>query len=79
MNTLLNTSIFRLEEDTMLEWPYRKMRVEALRDFSAQDTDQLPFHREQIFIVIGQEGYRQGWWRGRYNSQVSTTPLYNKI
>lgn len=70
--------MFRLEEDTKLEWPYRQMRVEALRDFNAQDAEQLPFHREQIFVVIGQEGYREGWWKGRYENHVSIE-IYNVL
>lgn len=68
---MFNFIFNRLEEHTKLEWPYRQKRAVAMRDFEPQDPDHIAFRQGQEVIVIGQEGYREGWWRGKCDNQVS--------
>ncbi|KAK4883494.1 hypothetical protein RN001_006813 [Aquatica leii] len=71
----LKENFERLEEHTKLEWPYRQLRTIACRDFDPQDPEHLPFHEGQEVIVLCQEGYRSGWWKGRANNQVGYFPI----
>ncbi|KAF5302731.1 hypothetical protein FQR65_LT08473 [Abscondita terminalis] len=71
----LKENFERLEEHTKLEWPYRQLRTIACRDFDPQDPEHLPFQEGQEIIVLCQEGYRNGWWKGKSNNQVGYFPI----
>ncbi|GJQ72601.1 hypothetical protein Trydic_g1266 [Trypoxylus dichotomus] len=60
----LKDSFEGLNEHTKLEYPFKQMRAIASRDFEAQDVQQLPLRNGQEVIVLCQEGYRKGWWKG---------------
>ncbi|XP_060526933.1 protein vav isoform X3 [Cylas formicarius] len=64
-NYSLKENFARLEENTKLLWPIRQHRAVAVRNFDAQDACQLSLREGQVVRVIGKEGYRDGWWKGR--------------
>lgn len=57
--------VFRLSDDTKLIWPYKQLLAIAVRNFQPQDYPQIPLREGLKVIVIGKEGYREGWWKGR--------------
>ncbi|KAB0802707.1 hypothetical protein PPYR_04893 [Photinus pyralis] len=70
----LKENFERLEEHTKLEWPYRQLRAVACRDFDPQDCEHISFREGQEVIVLCQEGYRNGWWKGKCDDQVGYFP-----
>ncbi|KAF5293253.1 hypothetical protein FQA39_LY13652 [Lamprigera yunnana] len=70
----LKENFERLEEHTKLEWPYRQLRTIACRDFDPQDSEHISLHEGLEVIVLCQEGYRSGWWKGRSDNQVGYFP-----
>lgn len=66
----INYFVFRLEEHTKLEWPYQLLRVLAIRDFEPQNSEHISFQEGQEIVVISQEGYRDGWWKGKCDQRV---------
>lgn len=67
----LRENFERLEDHTKLEWPYKQLRTIALRDFEPQDSKHLRLKENCEVIVIGKEGYRDGWWKGKCEYGVS--------
>ncbi|XP_044262006.1 protein vav isoform X2 [Tribolium madens] len=61
----LRENFERLEENTKLLWPYRQLLATVIRNFEPTDICQLQLREGQIIYVIGKEGYREGWWKGR--------------
>lgn len=57
--------IFRLSENTRLLWPYKQIYAVAIRNFQPQDYSQISLREGLKLIIIGKEGYREGWWKGR--------------
>lgn len=57
-----------MEEDTKLLWPYRQLRATAVRHFEPTDHYQLQLREGQTLYVIGKEGYKEGWWKGRIDT-----------
>lgn len=49
----------------MLLYPYHQLKAVVLRDHNAQDRCQLNIQEGQVIHVIGKDGYRDGWWKGR--------------
>lgn len=71
----LRENFERLKENTMLEWPYRQLIALVLEDFEPQDRSQLRLRAGDQIIIIGKEGYRDGWWKAKSKHGVS----YKKI
>ncbi|XP_045469338.1 protein vav isoform X2 [Harmonia axyridis] len=61
----LKENFERLSDDTKLIWPYKQLLAIAIRNFQPQDYPQIPLREGLKVIVIGKEGYREGWWKGR--------------
>ncbi|KAJ3641351.1 hypothetical protein Zmor_027862 [Zophobas morio] len=61
----LRENFEKLEENTKLLWPYRQLLATAIRSFDPTDHCHLPLKEGQTVYVIGKEGYREGWWKGR--------------
>lgn len=59
-----------MEEHTKLEWPYKQIIVEALKDFEPQEACHLQLYMGQKATVIDLNGYRDGWWRGKTDTAV---------
>lgn len=55
----------RLGANTKLLLPFRQLKATAVRSFEAQEAEQISAIEEQKFVVIGKEGYRDGWWKVR--------------
>ncbi|XP_076259235.1 protein vav-like isoform X2 [Rhynchophorus ferrugineus] len=67
---------FRLGEDAMLLYPYHQLKAVVLRDHNAQDRCQLSIQEGQVLHVIGKDGYRDGWWKGRtLDNEVGYFPV----
>lgn len=62
--------LYRLEEGTKLEWPFKQIIVEALKDFEPQETCQLHLYNKQQVTVIDVNGYKTGWWKGKTEDGV---------
>lgn len=67
----LRENFERLKENTMLEWPYRQLLAVVLEDFEPQDRSQLRLRAGDQIVIIGKEGYREGWWRAKSRNGVS--------
>lgn len=67
----LRENFERLKENTMLEWPYRQIIAVVLEDFEPHDRSQLRLRVGDQIIVIGKEGYREGWWKAKSKNGVS--------
>ncbi|XP_015839689.1 protein vav isoform X1 [Tribolium castaneum] len=67
----LKENFERLEENTKLLWPYRQLLATVIRNFEPTEICHLPLREGQIIYVIGKEGYREGWWKGRNDRQES--------
>ncbi|KAH0815595.1 hypothetical protein GEV33_007197 [Tenebrio molitor] len=61
----LRENFERLEENTKLLWPYRQLLATVVRNFEPTDHCHLQLKEGQTVYVIGKEGYREGWWKGR--------------
>ncbi|XP_018323324.1 protein vav [Agrilus planipennis] len=72
----LKENFERLEENTYLEWPYRQLRAVAVRSFSSDCPDHLSFEQGQNIVVVGQEGYQEGWWKGKRDNMIGYFPKY---
>lgn len=55
----------------MLEWPYRQLIALVLEDFEPHDRAQLRLRAGEQIIIIGKEGYRDGWWKAKSKHGVS--------
>ncbi|KAJ8931541.1 hypothetical protein NQ314_015530 [Rhamnusium bicolor] len=64
-NYSLKENFEKLEENTKLLWPYRQLRALVLRNYEAKDLYQLSLMEGEAIIIIGKEGYKEGWWKGR--------------
>lgn len=58
----------------MLEWPYRQLVALVLEDFEPQDRLHLRLRVGDQIVIIGKEGYREGWWRAK--SKNGVCPIY---
>lgn len=67
----LKENFERLEEHTKLEWPYKIIIAEAVKDFEPQDSCHLHLYTRQQVTVIDLNGYRDGWWKGKTENGVS--------
>lgn len=55
----------------MLEWPYRQLTAVVVEDFEPQDRSQLRLKMGEQIVIIGKEGYREGWWKAKSKNGVS--------
>lgn len=62
---------YRLEEDTKLLWPYRQLLATVVRNFEPTDPCHMQLLEGQSLYVIGKEGYKEGWWKGRIDTNQS--------
>lgn len=46
-------------------WPYRQLLATVVRNFDPTDNCHLQLREGQLIYVIGKEGYKEGWWKGR--------------
>lgn len=54
------------------------MKATVLKNYDAKDSEQVSVLEEQKLIVIGKEGYREGWLKVKCeNREVGTITLYN--
>lgn len=67
----LKENFERLEENTKLEWPYKQLVATVIEDFEPQDGQHLGVREGDSIIIIGKEGYRDGWYRARSRRGVS--------
>lgn len=67
----LKENFERLKENTMLEWPYRQVIALVLEDFEPHDRLQLRLRAGDQIVIIGKEGYREGWWKAKTKHGVS--------
>lgn len=59
---------FRLDEDTRLLYPFHQLRAVVHKPYEAMDRSQLTLQRGQVISIIGKDGYREGFWKGRTDS-----------
>lgn len=60
-----------LDDYTILKWPYKQLITIAIKDFEPKEANHLRIKKNYEVIVIGQEGYRVDWWKGRCMNEVS--------
>lgn len=61
----LKENFERLDENTKLLWPYKQLEAIAEHTFESNNQQELSFHEGDIVIIVGKEGYRDNWWKGR--------------
>lgn len=61
----LQENFENLEGNAKLLLPYRQIQAVAVRDLEPTDEYQLRLEVGWQVIIIGREGYREGWWKGR--------------
>uniref|UniRef100_A0AAR5Q3C8 Protein vav n=1 Tax=Dendroctonus ponderosae TaxID=77166 RepID=A0AAR5Q3C8_DENPD len=64
-NHSLRENFALLREDTRLLYPFRQLRAIVLKNYDAQTRDELSVREGQVLKVLEQDGYRDGWWKGR--------------
>ncbi|XP_050296677.1 protein vav isoform X2 [Anthonomus grandis grandis] len=51
--------------DQRLLYPFYQLKAVVLKNHDAQDRNQLTVKEGWVLSVIGKDGYREGWWKGR--------------
>ncbi|XP_030764508.1 protein vav-like isoform X1 [Sitophilus oryzae] len=75
-NCSLKENFDKLGDNAMLLYPYHQLKAVVLRNHTAQDRTQLNIQEGQVIHIIGKEGYRDGWWKGRTrNNEVGYLPV----
>ncbi|CAG9766732.1 unnamed protein product [Ceutorhynchus assimilis] len=75
-NYSLKENFDSMADDTRLQYPFHQLRAVALRNYDAVDRSQLSFKENEVIIVIGKDGYREGWWKGRTeDNQIGYFPV----
>ncbi|KAL1517114.1 hypothetical protein ABEB36_000923 [Hypothenemus hampei] len=64
-NHSLKENFARLNDDTRLLYPFHQLKAVVLRNHDPLDRSQLTLRKGQTLNVIGKDGYREGWWKGR--------------
>ncbi|CAG9766734.1 unnamed protein product [Ceutorhynchus assimilis] len=64
-NYSLEENFDSMADDVKLLYPFHQLRAVALRNYDAIDRSQLSFKEKEIIIVIGKDGYKEGWWKGQ--------------
>lgn len=67
-NHSLKENFEGLEENTKLLWPFKQVQVVAIRNFIPQEFEQVPLREGMRIILLAKEGYRDGWWKGKTDS-----------
>lgn len=49
-------------------WPFRQIKATVIKHFEARDSCQISVSEDEKVILIGKEGYREGWWKIRNES-----------
>ncbi|XP_074029003.1 vav guanine nucleotide exchange factor isoform X2 [Leptinotarsa decemlineata] len=72
----LKENFERLDENTRLLWPFRQLKAVTIRKFDAWEACQTSIREDEYVIVIGKEGYKEGWWKIRkVNNETGYVPL----
>ncbi|KAK9874864.1 hypothetical protein WA026_005680 [Henosepilachna vigintioctopunctata] len=61
----LKENFERLGENTKLRWPYKQIYATVIRKFNPQDHFQVALREGTRIVLLGKEGYRDGWWKGK--------------
>ncbi|KAL3276931.1 hypothetical protein HHI36_012296 [Cryptolaemus montrouzieri] len=61
----LRENFERLGENTKLLWPFKQIYAIAIRNFQPQEYQQVSLREGLRVILLGKEGYRDGWWKGK--------------
>lgn len=54
-----------------MSWPFREVEALALYNFNPKEPNQLPLREGDQVLIIGKEGDKKGWWRGRAMERVN--------
>ncbi|CAG9856236.1 unnamed protein product [Phyllotreta striolata] len=64
-NYSLKENFVKLDENTKLLWPFRQLKATIIRNYDAKDRYQVSVREDNSVIVVGKEGYREGFWKIR--------------
>ncbi|CAG9815552.1 unnamed protein product [Phaedon cochleariae] len=72
----LKENFERLDENTKLLWPFRQLKAVAIRSYEGKDSSQISVREDENVIVIGKDGYKDGWWKIRNaNNECGFVPI----
>lgn len=74
INIILNCRL-----DQKLLWPFRQLKATAIKKFDAKESDQVSLKEDQKLIVIYKEGYREGWWKVRTDTNEVNMLIKNYL
>ncbi|XP_066149563.1 protein vav isoform X2 [Euwallacea fornicatus] len=75
-NNSLKENFTGLHDDTKLLYPFHQLRAVVLKNHDAMDRSQLTLRKGQVLSVIGKDGYREGWWKGKTeNNEIGYFPV----
>lgn len=71
--------MIRLDRNTKLLWPFRQLKATVIRSYDCKDRYQVSVREDESVIVVGKEGYKDGFWKIRTGtSEVCNIFFTNK-